>query len=80
MDTMGWAYYQLGNYNQSVRYLKMALDLSKNPTIAAHLGEALWVNNQKSEARTVWKKALAEHKNDEELLDTLKRLKVDLKD
>lgn len=79
MDTMGWAYYQLGNYTESVRYLKMALDLTQNPQIAAHLGEALWVNNQKNEAKTIWKKALAEHHNDEELLETLKRLKVDLK-
>lgn len=79
MDTMGWAYYQLGNYNESVRYLKMALNLSENPKIAAHLGEALWINNQKSEAKTIWKKALAKHQNDEELLETLQRLKVDLK-
>jgi tetratricopeptide (TPR) repeat protein len=79
MDTMGWAYYQLGNYNKSVHYLKIALDLSENPKIAAHLGEALWVNNQKGEAKTIWKKALEANKEDEELLDTLKRLKVDLK-
>src|SRR4029077_6164849 len=49
MDTLGWAYYQSGQYKQSVHYLKIALDLSENPKIAAHLGEALWVNNQKAE-------------------------------
>ncbi len=79
MDTLGWAYYQSGNYHQSVHYLKIALDLSENPKIAAHLGEALWVNNQKNEAKTILKKALETNKDDEELLNTLQRLKVDLK-
>ena len=79
MDTLGWAYYQSGNYHQSVHYLKIALDLSENPKIAAHLGEALWINNQKDEAKTILKKALETNKDDEELLNTLKRLQIELK-
>ncbi len=77
MDTLGWAYYQSGHYKQSVHYLKIALDLSENPKIAAHLCEALWVNNQKDEAKTILKKALEANKDSEELLDTLKKLKID---
>lgn len=78
MDTLGWAYYQSGDYQRAIHYLKIAFGLSKHPQIAAHLGEALWANNQKDEAKTLWKKALQTNNDSEELLETLKKLKIDL--
>jgi tetratricopeptide (TPR) repeat protein len=79
MDSMGWAYYCTGNLQQALVYLKKANDLSDDGEIAAHLGEVLWISNHKNEAMLVWKKALEKYNDHEELLDTLKRLSVDLK-
>lgn len=76
--TTGWAYYRLGNFKQAIFYLKKAHELSTDSKIAAHYGEALWMDNEKTEAILVWKKAFKNNTHDEDLLDTLKRLNINL--
>ncbi len=78
MDSMGWVYYRTGDLHLALTYLKKANGLSDDGEIAAHLGEVLWMSNHKNEALIVWKKALEQHNDSEELLDTLKRLSVDI--
>ncbi|WP_082354070.1 tetratricopeptide repeat protein [Marinagarivorans algicola] len=59
IDSLGWAYYRLGQYAKATALLKQALKLMPSDEIAAHLGEVLWVSGQKDSALAVWKQGLA---------------------
>jgi len=60
VDSLGWAYYQLGNYKAAVKYLERSVELrSDDPVINDHLGDALWRANRRLEARFQWQQSLA---------------------
>jgi len=71
LDSMGWVHYRQGSVEDSLRYLQRAYAVRPDPEIAAHLGEVLWVKGMKQEAERVWRAALAEHPNNEELRDAV---------
>jgi tetratricopeptide (TPR) repeat protein len=73
LDSFGWVNYRLGNYADSVRLLKRALELRNDAEIAAHLGEVLWVSGQPLEAESVWNSALRIAPDNETLLDVMKK-------
>jgi tetratricopeptide (TPR) repeat protein len=73
MDSLGWVHYRLGNLNQGLSYLKQAFGMNQDPEIAAHLGEVLWVQGTKDEAREIWQSALKNHPDNEVLLSTMKK-------
>lgn len=79
IDSMGYAYYRLGDLERAIFYLKQAHDLSEAEEIAAHLGEALWMNNQKDEALLIWKRALEkeqENAGSDTVVNTMKKFNV----
>lgn len=61
MDSVGWGYYRSGRLDDSVNMLRRAFAGNPDPEVAAHLGEALWVRGDKSEARKVWQDSLKAH-------------------
>jgi tetratricopeptide (TPR) repeat protein len=77
-DSLGWVEYRLGNREEAVRLLRDAYRGQPDAEIAAHLGEVLWVNGQKDEARTVWREGRGRDAGNEVLRETLARLRVDL--
>ncbi len=59
MDSLGWAYYHLGDYDASVIYLERAVALSPQVSeILDHLGDAYWQVGRKLEAGFQWNRAL----------------------
>lgn len=74
LDSMGWVHYHLGNYQQSLEYLRQAYELSADAEIAAHLSEVLWVNGHQDEARRIWREALEEDPDSPHLLKVRERL------
>jgi tetratricopeptide (TPR) repeat protein len=51
VDSLGWAYYTMGDYEQAASYLERAVDLSSGDAIIAeHLGDAYWHVGRKLEA------------------------------
>jgi tetratricopeptide (TPR) repeat protein len=55
VDSLGWAYYRLGNYDDAVKNLERAIDLKpEDPTINDHLGDAYWRIGRKLEAKFQW--------------------------
>ena len=43
VDSLGWAYYRLGNMDEAVKQLERAVELKpEDPTINDHLGDAYW--------------------------------------
>ena len=59
VDSLGWAYYRLGKYDDAVRELERAVQLrGGDPTINDHLGDAYWKVGRKREARFKWAQTL----------------------
>jgi tetratricopeptide (TPR) repeat protein len=71
LDSMGWVHYRQGSVEDGLRYLQRAYATRPDPEIAAHLGEVLWVKGMKQEAERIWRAALADHPDSEELRDAL---------
>lgn len=58
-DSVGWAYYRLGKFDQAVEWLERASEQkSDDATIVEHLGDAYWHVGRKREARFEWLRAL----------------------
>lgn len=74
MDSLGWVYYRMGNIAEGLNYLNLAFAARPDPEIAAHLGEVLWVQGAKDDARNIWRSALEKDPANEVLLETLQRL------
>ncbi len=57
-DSLGWAYFIIGEHAKAVNYLEKALEgQPQDPTINEHLGDAYWTVGRKYEARYAWKTA-----------------------
>ena len=55
VDSLGWAYYRIGNYDEAVKNLERAIDLKpEDPTINDHLGDAYWRVGRTLEAKFQW--------------------------
>jgi tetratricopeptide (TPR) repeat protein len=58
VDSLGWAYFRIGNYDEAVKNLERAIDLKpEDPTINDHLGDAYWRIGRRLEARFQWSHA-----------------------
>jgi tetratricopeptide (TPR) repeat protein len=58
VDSLGWAYYRIGNYEEAVKTLERAIDLKpEDPTINDHLGDAYWRVGRTLEAKFQWQHA-----------------------
>jgi tetratricopeptide (TPR) repeat protein len=55
VDSLGWAYYRIGSYEDAVKNLERAIDLKpEDPTINDHLGDAYWRIGRTLEAKFQW--------------------------
>jgi tetratricopeptide (TPR) repeat protein len=55
VDSLGWAYYRIGNFEDAVKNLERAIDLKpEDPTINDHLGDAYWRIGRTLEAKFQW--------------------------
>jgi Flp pilus assembly protein TadD len=55
VDSLGWAHYRIGNYEEAVKNLERAVDLRpEDPTINDHLGDAYWRVGRTLEAKFQW--------------------------
>ena len=59
IDSLGWAHFQLGQYDKAIEHLERAAELSPtDPEILDHLGDAYWRGGRQGEARFEWLAAL----------------------
>jgi tetratricopeptide (TPR) repeat protein len=78
IDSMGWIAFRLGRLQEAVKFLQKAWQLDKNPEIAAHLGEVLWVGGNKEKALAIWGEGHDIDSKNSVLAETLERLGVNL--
>ncbi len=58
IDSLGWAYYRLGRWDDAVRELEKAIELKPgDPTINDHLGDAYWRAGRRLEGKFQWQHA-----------------------
>jgi tetratricopeptide (TPR) repeat protein len=57
MDSAGWALFRLARNAEALDWLARAWDRSRDPEVAAHLGEVLWAEGRREEARDLWRRA-----------------------
>ncbi|MFK5735692.1 tetratricopeptide repeat protein [Pseudomonas urmiensis] len=74
LDSLGWVNYRLGNLDEAERLLRQALERFPDHEVAAHLGEVLWANGKRREARQVWAKAFQAQPDSTILRKTVLRL------
>ncbi len=74
VDSMGWVEYRLGNTDAALEYLRRAWTLSRDPEIAAHLGEVLWHSGDREAAEEIWFESLAENPESQVLQSVIDRL------
>jgi tetratricopeptide (TPR) repeat protein len=71
IDSLGWAYYRLGDYKRAVERLEQAVELEAgDPEINNHLGDAYWRVGRRVEAEFQWRRVLT--------LDPDDRIKADV--
>jgi tetratricopeptide (TPR) repeat protein len=73
LDSLGWVYYRMGDYENAVSSLRKAYEIKADPEIAAHLGEVLWNQGQQAEAKKIWERALKEFPENPVLVATTKK-------
>ncbi len=58
VDSLGWAHYRLGEFDDATKHLERAVELKpEDPTINDHLGDAYWKVGRLLEARFQWSHA-----------------------
>lgn len=60
LDSLGWVYYRLEQYEEAVKHLQRAVEVDESPdgVILDHLGDALRVMKRVDEARDAYERAL----------------------
>jgi tetratricopeptide (TPR) repeat protein len=59
VDSLGWAYFRMGDYKAAVEKLELAAELEAgDPEINDHLGDAYWRVGRKDEAQFQWRRVL----------------------
>ena len=72
IDSLGWAYYQLGKFSKAITYLERAIEIEpQEMEITDHLGDAYFKIGRMKEAKLVWKRALT-LKGKTEILENIK--------
>ena len=60
VDSVGWAYFKMGRYDDAAKTLEQAVLLAPgDPTVNEHFGDALWKTGQQIDARFQWNHAIA---------------------
>ena len=77
VDSLGWAAYRLGDFEEAVHQLERAVELvAGDPIINDHLGDAYWQVGRLNEARFQWRRVLT-LKPEDELADQVRRKLAD---
>ena len=81
VDSLGWAYYRLGQYDEATKLLERAVELrASDPVINDHLGDAYWRMGRKIEAEFQWNHARDLKPEPDDLEVILKKIQNGLPD
>lgn len=79
IDSLGWAYFMSGQYDDAVRHLEQAVAAEPgDPTINEHLGDAYWRVGRTIEARFRWRAAMDSEPADDQAHRLLAKIDLGL--
>ena len=79
VDSLGWAHYRLGNFEEATKHLERAIELKpEDPTINDHLGDCYWRIGRILEAQFQWAHARDLKPDPDELKKIEEKLRVGL--
>ena len=74
IDSIGWAYYLIDDYQEAEKYLKRAVEMMPyDPIVNDHYGDILWKLNRKIQARYFWKNVLEMENVEEEMIKNINK-------
>ena len=71
LDTMGWIYYKMGEYEKALEYIEEAHSIRKSVEVAKHLGDVYDKLGMRQKAIAAWEKALELDQHNPEILKRL---------
>ena len=74
-DSLGWVLYRTGRLDEALATLRKAYQSRRDPEIAAHLGEVLWVKGEHAEALKLWQAALLDNPENDLLKTVIGKFK-----
>ena len=74
LDSLAWAQYKLGLYDDALTNLRKAFADFPDHEVASHLGEVLWAMGRREEAQQVWADALVDRPDSELIKEVMQRL------
>ena len=74
-DSLGWVQFRSGRMDEALATLKKAYETRRDPEIAAHLGEVLWVRGERAEASKLWQAAQLENPENDSLKTVITKFK-----
>ena len=79
IDSLAWAYYRLGRYDDALAPMEKASLLEPvDPVVTDHLGDVYWAVGRKLEARFQWRRALSFDPQEKEATRIRRKLEVGL--
>ena len=76
IDSMGWAFYQNGEYQKAQTLLAQAYEKDQDAEIGAHLGAALWQLGKHHQAKKIWRTSWQKAANNAALQRILKEFNI----
>tara|TARA_B100001142_G_scaffold67396_1_gene67193 strand:- start:4047 stop:5732 length:1686 start_codon:yes stop_codon:yes gene_type:complete len=78
IDSIGWAYFLVGQYEKAENFLKRAVELMpQDPIVNDHYGDILWKLNRKIQARYFWQYVLKLEETEDEMKKNIKEKLID---
>lgn len=74
LDSMGWYYYKVGEYERALDYLTQSFAKVEDEEVLLHLISAYWANGQEGKAREMWNLYRTKFSNSERLQNIINRL------
>jgi tetratricopeptide (TPR) repeat protein len=67
LDSFGWVYYRMGDYEEALKHLQRAVELDIDPVIFDHLGDTFHALGEADQAKEWWQKALEQEPDNEDI-------------
>ena len=68
IDSIGWAYFLVNDYEKAEKFLKRAVELMpEDPIVNDHYGDILWKLDRKIQARYFWESVLNFKETEDEM-------------
>lgn len=78
IDSLGWAQFKLGRFEEALTNLRRAYAVFPDAEVASHVGEVLWMMGREQEAVEVWRGALENQPDSDLIKEVVDRLQADL--